>query len=723
MFKTCWDWLILVATFYVAVIVPYTAVFVIRDNLVRPSVVSDVIVETMFINDVYPFADIIINFRTTFVSRKGEVVSNPKSIAIHYTKGWFIVDLLAALPFDLLYACNVYSKDNLVHLLKLTRLLRLARLFQKIDRYAQYSTIILTLLMLMFSLVAHWLACIWYLIGSEELDLNSAGWIQELNRRLEPSNSNYQNRTQMPDPKTSYVTALYFTLSSLTSVGFGNVSANTNVEKIFSICTMLIGALMHAVVFGNVTAIIQRMYSRRSLYQSKWGDLKEFLTLHQIPKQLKQRVEEFFQTMWSLNHGIDANEILREFPDELRGDISMHLHKEILMLPIFESATQGCLKLLSLHIKTNFCAPGEYLVHKGDALGSIYYLCNGSMEILQNAMVVAILGKGDLVGYDISHAADPVVKSSSDVRALTYCDLKCIHVFGLMSVLKLYPEFSEQFANDIQHDLTYNLREGYENDHDDMSTPPALTLPSISEDDENNAEHQNSPPFSPKSPTLIKPRFNFLTIPGCEDKNKMKQFGNLKKDKMCLNGFHPGLRRKSGSLESLDTQQKQKSADRLDVQMSSLQNSFATLGEEVRSALRILEQFGVVTATGASQNFASNASLLNVRSEEWQLPLARCVSHPPEMFNRDAPQRRNRETQTDNSLLEPYLQRLIKLRDENGQNEESKGYNIPFVHVIDDDDARLVDFSEMSENDALLTSHQRNPFITPSDSRKDHRMP
>jgi potassium voltage-gated channel Eag-related subfamily H protein 8 len=83
---------------------------------------------------------------------------------------------------------------------------------------------------------------------------------------------------------------------------------------------------------------------------------------------------------------------LKEFPEELRGDVSMHLHREILQLPIFEGASQGCLKLLSLHIRSNFCAPGEYLIHKGDALQYIYYLCNGSMEVVQNSMVVAILG-------------------------------------------------------------------------------------------------------------------------------------------------------------------------------------------------------------------------------------------------------------------------------------------------------------------------------------------
>ena len=70
-----------------------------------------------------------------------------------------------------------------------------------------------------------------------------------------------------------------------------------------------IPALMHALVFGNVTAIIQRMYSRRSLYQSKWRDLKDFLTLHQIPDELKQRMQDYFQTMWSLNHGIDIHEV------------------------------------------------------------------------------------------------------------------------------------------------------------------------------------------------------------------------------------------------------------------------------------------------------------------------------------------------------------------------------------------------------------------------------
>lgn len=46
MFKGCWDWLILVATFYVAVAVPYNAAFA---KAVRLTMASDVIVEGLFI--------------------------------------------------------------------------------------------------------------------------------------------------------------------------------------------------------------------------------------------------------------------------------------------------------------------------------------------------------------------------------------------------------------------------------------------------------------------------------------------------------------------------------------------------------------------------------------------------------------------------------------------------------------------------------------------------
>ncbi|XP_022117085.1 potassium voltage-gated channel subfamily H member 8 isoform X5 [Pieris rapae] len=651
-FKTFWDWLILIATFYVAVVVPYNASFV-DEGHPRISVTSDVIVEALFI------IDIVLNFRTTFVSKKGEVVSDSKAIALNYIRSWFVVDLLAALPFDLLYASDVYSKESThgnVHLVKLTRLLRLARLLQKMDRYSQYSALILTLLMLSFTLLAHWLACIWFIIAEKEIEHHKneswdLGWINNLAERLKIPIGNISH-------SESYVTALYFTCSSLTSVGFGNVSANTLPEKIFSILVMLVGALMHAVVFGNVTAIIQRMYSRRSMYQSKWRDLKDFLTINQVPKELKQRMQDYFQTMWSLNHGIDIHETLKEFPEELRGDVSLHLHREILSLPIFESASQGCLKLLSLHIRNNFCAPGEYLVHKGDALSYIHYICNGSMEVMQNDMVVAILGKGDLVGCDMnthlqayngtgttqSNNADVVVKSSSDVKALTYCDLKCINMIGLAEVLRLYPEYQQEFIHDIQHDLTYNLREGYEAEQDsDGNGHPSLTLPSISEDDENAAEDQTLSPKKPLVSSTSSPRHARFRSDGQARLSHRELRERIERQRSVAT---PKMSR-ADSLEGLNLEIRS-SVERLDTQVSSLHHDVAALSMEVRTAIQALQEM-----TGPVWHAAhSNPNL------QWNAPpnqLARSCSHPPDVFCWDQQERPstperpkiNRCTQTD----------------------------------------------------------------------------
>uniref|UniRef100_A0A8C9SNB4 Voltage-gated delayed rectifier potassium channel KCNH4 n=1 Tax=Scleropages formosus TaxID=113540 RepID=A0A8C9SNB4_SCLFO len=463
-FKAGWDWLILLATFYVAVTVPYNVCFTAgRDEgssaSRSPPSVSDILVEILFI------LDIVLNFRTTYVSTSGQVVYDARAICVHYATTWLFVDLIAALPFDLLYAFNVSVYFG-VHLLKTVRLLRLLRLLQKLERYSQYSAVVLTLLMSMFALLAHWMACVWYFIGRREIENNSPGsWdIGQWSRRTADNLKSVPLVTAQthwgPSVRSSYVTSLYFALSSLTSVGFGNVSANTDSEKIFSICTMLIGALMHAVVFGNVTAIIQRMYSRRSLYHTRTKDLKDFIRVHRLPKALEQRVLECFQTTWSVNNGIDVSELLKDFPDELRADIAMHLNKELLQLPLFESASRGCLRSLSLIIKTSFCAPGEFLIRQGDALQAIYFVCSGSMEVLKDNTVLAILGKGDLIGSD-SLMREQVIKTNANVKALTYCDLQYISLKGLREVLRLYPEYAQKFVSEIQHDLTYNLREGH----------------------------------------------------------------------------------------------------------------------------------------------------------------------------------------------------------------------------------------------------------------------
>ncbi|CAH2068590.1 unnamed protein product, partial [Iphiclides podalirius] len=458
-YKAAWDWLILILVIYTAIFTPYVAAFQLNepdfDKRSRsfgedPIVVIDMIVDVTFI------IDILINFRTTYVNAADEVESDPAKIAMHYLRGWFIIDLVAAIPFDLLlFGTNTDETTTLIGLLKTARLLRLVRVARKIDRYSEYGTAVLLLLMATFVLFAHWLACIWYAIGNWERPQLQApiGWLDALANDVQAT---YYNSTG-PSMRSRYITALYFTCTSLTSVGFGNVAPNTDMEKGFTIFVMLLGSLMYASIFGNVSAIIQRLYSGTARYHTQILRVREFIRFHQIANPLRQRLEEYFQHAWSYTNGIDTSSVLKGFPECLQADICLHLNRNLLAnCAAFEGASPGCLRALSLRFKTTHAPPGETLVHRGDVLTSLYFISRGSIEILKDDIVMAILGKDDIFGENPC-VYSSVGRSNCRVRALTYCDLHRVHRDDLLDVLDIYPEFRSTFVNNLE--ITYNMRD------------------------------------------------------------------------------------------------------------------------------------------------------------------------------------------------------------------------------------------------------------------------
>ncbi|XP_071040317.1 voltage-gated inwardly rectifying potassium channel KCNH7 isoform X14 [Parasteatoda tepidariorum] len=458
-FKAVWDWIILLLVMYTAIFTPYVAAFLLSEEKDKrnkkygddPIVVIDLLVDVMFI------IDILINFRTTYVNSNDEVISHPGRIAVHYLRGWFIIDVVAAIPFDLLFlGSETDETTTLIGLLKTARLLRLVRVARKIDRYSEYGAAVLLLLVAAFALIAHWLACIWYAIGNAERPFlaHKIGWLDALARDTE---QHYNNSHGGPSIKSKYVTALYFTFTSLTSVGFGNVAPNTNMEKVFAIIVMLVGSLMYASIFGNVSAIIQRLYSGTARYHTQLLRVKEFIRFHQIPNPLRQRLEEYFQHAWTYTNGIDMNMVLKGFPDCLQADICLHLNRNLLNnCSAFKGASPGCLRALSLKFKTTHAPPGDTLVHRGDVLTALYFLSRGSIEIIKDDVIQAILGKGDIFGENAC-SYNTVGKSSCNVRALTYCDLHKINREDLLDVLDMYPEFWESFSTNLE--ITFNLRD------------------------------------------------------------------------------------------------------------------------------------------------------------------------------------------------------------------------------------------------------------------------
>ncbi|XP_068795845.1 potassium voltage-gated channel subfamily H member 1 isoform X1 [Struthio camelus] len=460
-FKTTWDWIILILTFYTAILVPYNVSFKTKQNNVAWLVVDSIV-------DVIFLVDIVLNFHTTFVGPAGEVISDPKLIRMNYLKTWFVIDLLSCLPYDVINAFENVDEgiSSLFSSLKVVRLLRLGRVARKLDHYIEYGAAVLVLLVCVFGLAAHWLACIWYSIGDYEVideDTNTIrpeSWLYQLGMSIGTpyrfNASGFGKWEGGPSKDSVYISSLYFTMTSLTSVGFGNIAPTTDGEKIFAVAMMMIGSLLYATIFGNVTTIFQQMYANTNRYHEMLNSVRDFLKLYQVPKGLSERVMDYIVSTWSMSRGIDTEKVLQICPKDMRADICVHLNRKVFKEhPAFRLASDGCLRALAMEFQTVHCAPGDLIYHAGESVDSLCFVVSGSLEVIQDDEVVAILGKGDVFG-DVFWKESTLAQSCANVRALTYCDLHVIKRDALQKVLEFYTAFSHSFSRNLI--LTYNLR-------------------------------------------------------------------------------------------------------------------------------------------------------------------------------------------------------------------------------------------------------------------------
>ncbi|XP_062252679.1 potassium voltage-gated channel subfamily H member 5 isoform X1 [Platichthys flesus] len=489
-FKTTWDWVILILTFYTAIMVPYNVSFKTKQNNIVWLVLDSVV-------DVIFLVDIVLNFHTTFVGPGGEVISDPKLIRMNYLKTWFVIDLLSCLPYDIINAfenvdefmdCSLVlflasagsSKrdgadaeekvspgiSSLFSSLKVVRLLRLGRVARKLDHYLEYGAAVLVLLVCVFGLVAHWLACIWYSIGDYEVideatnTIKTDSWLYQLALSIgSPYRYNASGSGQWeggPGKDSLYITSLYFTMTSLTTIGFGNIAPTTDGEKIFSVAMMMVGSLLYATIFGNVTTIFQQMYANTNRYHEMLNNVRDFLKLYQVPTGLSERVMDYIVSTWSMSKGIDTEKVLSICPKDMRADICVHLNRKVFNEhPAFRLASDGCLRSLAVEFQTIHCAPGDLIFHAGESVDTLCFVVSGSLEVIQDDEVIAILGKGDVFG-DVFWKETTLAHACANVRALTYCDLHVIKREALLKVLEFYTAFANSFSRNLF--LTCNLR-------------------------------------------------------------------------------------------------------------------------------------------------------------------------------------------------------------------------------------------------------------------------
>ncbi|VDL96325.1 unnamed protein product [Schistocephalus solidus] len=141
----------------------------------------------------------------------------------------------------------------------------------------------------------------------------------------------------------------------------------------------------------------------------------------------------------------------------MKADLCIHLNRMVFNEhPAFRLASDGCLRSLAVNFNTLHTAPGDLIFHQGESIDQLCFVVTGSLEVIQDDEIVAILGRGDVFGEPFWKEPSRMSHSSATVRALTYCDLHYIKKDRLLQVLDFYTAFANSFARNLV--LSYDLK-------------------------------------------------------------------------------------------------------------------------------------------------------------------------------------------------------------------------------------------------------------------------
>ena len=76
-----------------------------------------------------------------------------------------------------------------------------------------------------------------------------------------------------------YVTALYWSIATLTTVGYGDISANQGSvgEVYYNILTLILGTLIYTLIIANLEDMVSQLDTTMSLFKEKLDSVKQYV--------------------------------------------------------------------------------------------------------------------------------------------------------------------------------------------------------------------------------------------------------------------------------------------------------------------------------------------------------------------------------------------------------------------------------------------------------------
>lgn len=336
---------------------------------------------------------------------------------------------------------NVFRLMRVLRFLRILRLVRLAKLkviFVRIEDYIASTTLanIFLFIRLMFVIffLAHWTACLWYYVSVNEMLNTNETWVSHV---MDSS----EHRTF-----DLYVTAIYFTFSTMSTVGYGDVHPYSRNEKIFGILTMVLACAVFAYTVGSIGSLITKSSFEESEHRSRVISVNRYMKKKDVPGSTQFRVRRYLEYLWDnqKKNFLKEREIIGMLSASLRDEIYSWVHGSILLqCPVFQDMEEHLLSKLSKLFEGETFAPGDVIFTQGQLTTKMYFVQNGRVTIYhgETDSHFMTLGANSFFGEIAFFANTPRCASAS---CLNFVDLFSISRSSLLAVAEELPISKER---------------------------------------------------------------------------------------------------------------------------------------------------------------------------------------------------------------------------------------------------------------------------------------
>ena len=430
--------------------------------------------------------DIVLNFFTAYIDHESSLlITHPRLIARRYLRGFFFVDMIATIPFGYILTESPIAIGTKIgkigrlprlikfaraaRLLKLLRVYKLQELIMRLEIHYNVHHGISRMIKIvsLIMLVTHLVACFWFLIGlasgdggGEGKGVIDSGWVYRY--QLDASPKAHQVGGALHPPAElgqfvnpyflfallQYTSSMYWAFSTLTTVGYGDISARTPYEQVYAMVMMLVGVSWYAYIVSSMSTIMASFDAQNTAVRDKMNCVNEFIRSARLPKHLGKQVRDFFefklqrQRQFLVSNNYNVDELLDELGSGLRADVLLYMDRHLISkIPFLkDKVPQFVADVISMFQPMVF-QQGDVICKENSSADEMFFLIRGSAGIYYSTELIVVIEEGSYFG-EIGCIMGGIRRAG--VKALETCELQALSRRNLNILLGEYPEVGDE---------------------------------------------------------------------------------------------------------------------------------------------------------------------------------------------------------------------------------------------------------------------------------------